>query len=304
MLLPALRIEREAPGPSALGSTESSLTEWRDPSGRVCARGQVHARGAWVELPDVARYSLVTTSSLVTAVPVGRASETAVAEGFSRTALPFLLQVQGVQCLHASAILTAAGVVAMCGESGVGKSTLAAALAHFGFGVWADDAVAFECPRGRLATSVQLPFALRLSPSSLRLLASLAKRAAAGSSVPGREQPIIGLLVLQRGGDGDPRLVRLSPAEAFKAVVEHSYSFSLSQLDARRRFSENQLGLVTTVPSFRVWFTPTSRSFSALVQQVAAHVETQASASQRDERACSRDHSGVLHGGGSRSSSS
>lgn len=162
----------------------------------------------------------------------------------------------------------------MCAESGVGKSTLAAPLTRFGFPVWADDAVAYSCRRVGPAISVQLRFALRLSPSSHRLLASMPPLTTVTQPVPGLQQPITGLLVLQRARHGEPSVERLSAAAAFSAVVEHSYSVSLNQLDARRRFSENQLGLVTTVPRFRLRFPPARRSFSNLVSRLAAHLRT------------------------------
>ena len=237
-----------------------------------------------MELPAVAMYSSVTRSSVVSAVPVGAASAAAVIDGFARTALPFLLQVRGVQCLHASAVLTTGGVVAMCGDPGVGKSTMAAALERFGFPVWADDAVAFSsCPTGSRPTSVQLPFARRLSSSSDRLLASLPPLAGDSPPRPGAQRPLAALLVLQRAGDREPTVERLAPAAAFSAVVEHSYSFSLDQLDARRRFSEHQLGLVTTVPSLRVRFPGDDGAFATLVERVAAYVEALSGSSEQEK---------------------
>jgi hypothetical protein len=54
----------------------------------------------------------------------------------------FVLRLRGVICLHASAIVTGAGAIALAGPAGAGKSTLAAAFGSGGFPVLSDDVVA------------------------------------------------------------------------------------------------------------------------------------------------------------------
>jgi hypothetical protein len=56
-----------------------------------------------------------------------------------RGVLPRILHLRGTTCLHASAVAIAGGVVAFCGPSGTGKSTLAAAMACRGFPLVSDD---------------------------------------------------------------------------------------------------------------------------------------------------------------------
>src|SRR5262249_30711615 len=54
----------------------------------------------------------------------------------------FVLRLRGVTCLHASAVSLVESAVALVGFPGAGKSTTAAAFAHSGFPVIADDVVA------------------------------------------------------------------------------------------------------------------------------------------------------------------
>ena len=54
----------------------------------------------------------------------------------------FVLRLRGVTCLHASAVAVDGQAIALVGAPGAGKSTTAAAFAHRGFSVIADDVVA------------------------------------------------------------------------------------------------------------------------------------------------------------------
>uniref|UniRef100_B8HXX2 HPr kinase n=1 Tax=Cyanothece sp. (strain PCC 7425 / ATCC 29141) TaxID=395961 RepID=B8HXX2_CYAP4 len=56
--------------------------------------------------------------------------------------LGFVLRLQGVTCLHASAVVLQNRVVVFMGEAGAGKSTTAAAFAQRGYPVLSDDVVA------------------------------------------------------------------------------------------------------------------------------------------------------------------
>jgi hypothetical protein len=54
----------------------------------------------------------------------------------------FVLRLRGVTCLHASAVAVDEQAIALAGFPGAGKSTTAAAFAHRGYSVIADDVVA------------------------------------------------------------------------------------------------------------------------------------------------------------------
>jgi hypothetical protein len=76
------------------------------------------------------------------------AEDAALAFHFVRSALPALLRQRMLLTLHASAAITPGGVVAICGNSGMGKSTTLSALMARGCPLLADDLTAL-CPDGR-----------------------------------------------------------------------------------------------------------------------------------------------------------
>ena len=62
--------------------------------------------------------------------------------------LPLVLNLRGQHALHATAILTPAGVCAFAGQTGAGKSTLAASFLHAGFPVVSDDCLVLQNQQG------------------------------------------------------------------------------------------------------------------------------------------------------------
>ncbi len=149
--------------------------------------------------------------------------------------LLLLLAARSVWALHASAVLVAGHLFAFLGESGRGKSTLAAlALDH-----WervADDLLPFEIEQGRLLAHLDYP-QLKLDPQR-RL---------------GAPAPIEALIALAGPGSApEPRLIRLRPAETARLV--------LGQTMASRRYDPPMLAahldacisVAGAVPAYRL----------------------------------------------------
>ena len=90
-----------------------------------------------MEIGDVARF-LVTGGRNVLVEPIG-GDEDDIAAFFASSPFTALLQQRGVVTLHAAAVETAAGAALLLGTSGIGKSSLAAALVERGFPLIADD---------------------------------------------------------------------------------------------------------------------------------------------------------------------
>src|SRR5262249_14734603 len=85
---------------------------------------------------------------------------------FDRTLQPILLQALGEsQALHASAAVASAGVLAFCGRSGSGQSTLAFAFQPVCCQQVADDALVLRLDGNRVIAR-PLPFMHRLRPQS------------------------------------------------------------------------------------------------------------------------------------------
>ena len=94
-------------------------------------------------VPNVARY-LISGGTQIVVQPAAGANQDILLVYLLGTACGLLLHQRGSTVLHAGAIETSHGAVAFVGRSGIGKSTLLAALQHRGYRVLADDVCAIS----------------------------------------------------------------------------------------------------------------------------------------------------------------
>lgn len=90
---------------------------------------------------------------------IGRGGEDAWQRLLVAQALPFAAVLQGLEVMHASAVATERGTVALSGRSGSGKTSLALELCRRGAGFLADDVLALERVDGRLVGHPGAPVA-------------------------------------------------------------------------------------------------------------------------------------------------
>jgi hypothetical protein len=206
---------------------------------------------SWIHVPDHATFRFGRGTSRVDAFAAAGADPSALRDLYERSVLPLVLQAEGHQVLHASAVRDGGNVIAFVGASRSGKSTLAYALAQRGFPLWADDAVAFDGSRATVV-STPLPFTPRLRPSAKLALTHSPQTV---ERPTGRGDASLACIVLLRPDeDGDPKLERLRRAEAFPAVLPHAYCFSLADRTRNRELIGEYLRLVERVPVWRVRF--------------------------------------------------
>lgn len=147
---------------------------------------------------------------------------------------------RNVPMLHASAVRGPGGVVGFCAASGVGKSTLAAALVRPGIELWSDDALAFELRDGA-------PYALPGDPG-------------------GRASPLVALCRLERAPEmpDDPEPVRLSAAAAFSELLAYAVDVDPYDERALRPVLNVYLDVCRSTPVFRLRFRPDLRALPGL----------------------------------------
>jgi hypothetical protein len=243
---------------------------WRDTNGEVAAYGGHAWDGHWLRVPGVAEFRIKPDDETVDASVEAGVSGGLVEDTFRRVVLPLALQVRGDEVLHASAALSAVGVVAFCGVSGTGKSTLAYALRTHGFRTFADDALVVHSS----ATGVNvapLPFLLSLRDPAATFLS-----ARPGLHEPGplpESAPLLMLWVLERAPVETPSIVHLGAAEAFTAVLQHAYCFTLADRDRTHAMVDAYLNLVSRVPVLRLRFSPSLASLPSLVAEIENAVE-------------------------------
>jgi hypothetical protein len=212
----------------------------------------------WLSLPELVRFRFRPGSMVVTAYPALEATSEEVMDAYYSAVLPMVVQiVLHGQSLHASAVVTPEGqIVALCGPSQAGKTTIAVALSRRGCGLWADDTVAFEV-RADGVTALRLPFELNLREPSAAYFDALTEDATlrANGYPPEWTRARLGAFcVLERleESQGSPLVERLSPREALIALLGQSFRFKPQRHEEKRRMMYDYLEAVAQLPVFRL----------------------------------------------------
>lgn len=150
----------------------------RDPAGRPWMLLARAGERRVLRVPSIGRFSLSADGREIRAC-----AENGVSPGlFLRTlldhVLPRALHVAGIPVLHASAVAGPRGALVFLGESGAGKTTLAARHAINGWPLLADDGVRLEVKGGRVLAHPSHPL-LRVREDILRALPARIRAAAA-----------------------------------------------------------------------------------------------------------------------------
>jgi hypothetical protein len=242
--------------PAAEVSGDVDLQPWHDKDGRAVGHAYVSQGIHVIELDGVARFAFGPGASEVLATAAPGAAHDLIEEYFRRWILPVAVQVRGLEVLHASAVLSPRGVGAFTAASEAGKSTLAFGLHERGYGLWTDDALAFDVSSSGPHT-YPLPFRLRLRPASAthfglppRPDGTIAAESDTGLEGP---EPIAALFLLERRPSGPAvQIERADPLAAFPTLVEGSYHFGREEGERKRAMLSRYLKLATAVPVHRL----------------------------------------------------
>ena len=150
------------------------------------------------------------------------------------TCFAVILQQRGRVVLHASAVSVGEYAMLFCGQSGAGKSTMAALLAKRGYPLLNDDVCNLTgrageyvvYPDGRMmklwAASMQ-HLALSGDPAA-RVRHNVEKFYAAPEHAEAEPRRVGGVYVLSAGDQGsEPSLTRLNPAESMAELLQNAY---------------------------------------------------------------------------------
>ena len=260
----AIRLREEA-------GLHDGTSQWtivqRDPAGNALALGRVEDGEYRIRFPRLATFAFRTGEHAMRVSSAPTTPRHIVEDLFRTAALPLMLQVEGYEAIHASAVQMQRGVVAFCGFSGAGKTTIAYGLARRGHTMWADDAVIVSmADAGRnLLTSPHLPQSINLRPESRRFF-GLEHDADADLHVAGSDEaPLVALVVLDpsaRAATIDTTPLPLDAA--FTSVLPHAYCF-FAEEGKEQRTATAYLDLVTRVPVFRLTFPSDFARFDAVL---------------------------------------
>lgn len=254
---PGLDVLNLTPGPQAI--------PWTTEDGETHAICEMHNGLPQVLLPRIGIIRVIDAAGKIQGTVNDVAKISVMQEVYYRFALPMILQSAGAEMMHASAVRVESGVIAFCGTSGTGKSTLSYSLARRAHPHWADDAVVF-LPDAERFEALRLPFRPRVEIADSEGL----------GLIPGVElAPLAAIVVLQRhpGGFVDSaafhaEVQRLSAAEAFRAVLPHIYSFILSDPQRNALMMSRYFDIAARLPIYDVRFTPCLDALSKLCEVI------------------------------------
>jgi hypothetical protein len=238
-----------------------------DVAGGAVADGWREGDDVLVHVRDVASYRFRGAVGDVVAVAEPGVGDEDVHYAYRSTALPVILQATSRwEVFHASAVATEAGVLALCGASEAGKTTLGYGLARRGHVLWADDAVAFRVAAHGVETCA-LDFEVGLREASVAHFdqASVEVERASRSS----RSILVGLVIVEPG-DREPTLEELAPSDALLALLPNAYRFRPSAPERERRMLQAYLEFVALVPVRRLSYPKRFASLGPALDAVTA----------------------------------
>lgn len=259
--------------------------EWALPDGQVWTSFYRTQTGYLLRFPGLADYRMSRDGRQVQCAPVADVSDETLKHLYLNQVLPLALSKQGKLVFHASAISVDGQAVAFVGESGRGKSTLAASFASSGFPFLADDGMVVESAQGDIRALPSHP-SIRLWEDSQEALivrgAAMAppvqftskSRFLASDRIAFCSEPC----QLHRGyflGDStaeDPLIRRMRPSEALMELVKHSFLLDTKAQDLLAIHFEGLAALASLPIFFRLDYPRRFQDLPRVRQAILEHM--------------------------------
>jgi hypothetical protein len=268
--------------PPAWDDDNPAVHAQRNLDGSIWAYSYSAGSERWMHVPGIASFRFGASGEEADVVldPATPSLSPAVLEDtYLRAILPMALHAYGHEVVHASAVVMENRVVAFCGRSQTGKSTVAFGLHRRGYRVWADDTLVLDA-------SVNIPHVVPY-PHRLRIRAEAAVYFDVGEvrrhdtstwtvleQAQDEPAPLGCVFLLDRDPlvSGAVETVRLAPAQALAGVVEHAYWFRLEDPGRTQQMIRRYFALATQVPVFRMRFHAELDQLPEMLDQVESAV--------------------------------
>jgi hypothetical protein len=230
--------------------------EWRLADEEPWLVARLPAGGYLVRVPDLADFLIEAAETRVRFVRRPNATDDTLRHVLVDFILPLVMTHRGELVLHASGAALPGGAVLLIARSGLGKSTIAAALAARGARIVADDAIALR-EEGDGLVAIGAYAGLRLWPDILERAHPDKRRIHPGNSaLPFAEAPVrvACLYVLEPSPTGPIRIDPLPPREAVVALVSNAYVLDCGDRDRLERQLDRVVRCARAVPVRRLVF--------------------------------------------------
>jgi hypothetical protein len=204
--------------------------------------------------------------------------------------MPRVLNLLGIDSLHATAVAAPAGAIAFVGDTGIGKSTLSASLHLAGFESFCDDCLVLREEDNRITATPAYP-GVRLWDDSFKALMSDAEPGTPVAQYTGKTRllgdvsgfraqplPLARIYLLQRSAakgpdDVTPMPAQVSPAEAFPVLLGASFPLDLTDTAMLTRHFHLINRVAATVPIRRLTIPNDFAALPAVRTAVIADLE-------------------------------
>lgn len=261
------------------------VQELKDKQGSTAAYTYEADGFLWMHWPGLVTFRFTRENNHVLIIEESSLPDVFLEDLFWRNALPFILQAQGWEALHASAVIVPQGVIAFCATSGTGKSTIAFGFHQRGYHLWCDDALVFRnSPDGILVYPVV--FNIRLLEDSRMYFNRISrindeshKLARINETIPVKEpQDLVKVFILENFHEAMTPSVsmvnRCSIADSFRFLLMHAYNFSLFHKRDKKKLISNYLDLVQKIPVFHVKITTGLEDLDYKLDQIEACIKS------------------------------
>ena len=194
--------------------------------------------------PELAHFHVSTSAKAIRCFPMPDIPPTTITHLFLDIVIPLVLSRQASLVLHGSAVLISEQMIAFLGETGQGKSTIAASLGRQGFPVVTDDCLVVEEKEDQIL-GIPLYPSLRLWPEALSALfgdapglppvCHYSEKKQLGMSeglvrFSPTARPLHRIYILARHlepGNHNITIAPLAPRDAFIALMKHPYRLEI-----------------------------------------------------------------------------
>jgi hypothetical protein len=274
----------EQPERSLAPVGEAAFHQWVFPDGTLWTQFFRQGAGYLLRFPELADFEVSADGCTVQGFPAHGVSSPTVEHLYLNQVMPLALSRQGKLVLHGSAVDIGGQGVAFLGESGRGKSTLAASFATAGTRFLTDDGLLLEWVEGCCMVIPSHP-SIRLWEDSQDALVSEGAAMAPAVSFTSKSRFLAGpsiafcdeARILRRVfflGEGDVEttiIEPLRPAEALIELVKHSFLLDIEARDMLARHFDDLSRLAALPIYYRLDYPRSYEDLPAVREAVIRH---------------------------------
>ncbi len=263
---------------------EAAFHQWVFPDGSLWTQFFRLGAGSLLRFPELADFEVSADGCIVQGWPAPGVPSTTVDHLYLNQVMPLALSRQGKLVLHGSAVDIGGQGVAFLGESGRGKSTLAASFASEGTRFLTDDGLRLDWVGDRCMILPSHPSIRLWKDSQDALIAQDAAiapavsftskaRFLAGSAISfcDEARPLRRVFFLGTGDASAPTIEPLRPAEAVIEMVKHSFLLDVEARDMLARHFDDLTRLAELPIYFRLDYPRRYNALAAVREAVIRH---------------------------------